>query len=220
MNMYIENLVKTLYKSEQYKYNHHLNIGKYLSFSERLNEIFETTDNKTNFNTLYQISEEYHICNVFDIVLNHIVEVYKENKHKVFLSDDFIKIYTGYNFNANTSLCNKLNNECIKYPIYVYIGYDEKSTVYAAALTKAESNDKIIIELNSAQIKDDENLLRSSCKHEFLHIRESYAKEYIDVLQSNKNRLHDNDIENIFNWNNSYNFFLKSIRICYLFNKA
>ena len=67
---------------------------------------------------------------------DEIEKLYFDNKDNVGLKNDFIEIYTGYNFDNNTSICNKLDNEKIKYPIYLRIAYDEKNQTYAAVWSR------------------------------------------------------------------------------------
>lgn len=221
MNKHIEKLVTLLYEDEKYKYDNFFKRGKTLSFFEHLNEMFEQQNNIKKDQELYWVAEEYHINNLFDNVIDKIEVLYIDNKNNKKVMQDYLELYTGYNFDINTSLCNKLNDISKKYPIYIRVAYNENDNTYGASLSKTESKDKIIIELNAASINDNIDLLRSTCKHELLHIRESYAKEYVDVLQSKKNRLPDKNTEqNVFTWNHSDGFFKHTLRVCYLFNKA
>ena len=220
MNQYIYKLINLLYSKDMQLYE---NTRHFYTYEQQLNRTFNKENNIDDMQEAYWLEESYHVSNVFDKVIDVIEKLYFDNKDNVGLKNDFIEIYTGYNFDNNTSICNKLDNEKIKYPIYLRIAYDEKNQTYAAVWSRQKAKDKIVIELNAGRIKDNMELLRSSCKHEFLHIRESYAKEYIDVLQSNKNRLPDNDKESD---NCPFIYLIGSIHLdkalscCYLFNKA
>ena len=86
--------------------------------------------------------------------------------------------------------------------IYIKIIYDEYSNVFSAVEDKSSV---ICIELNSAKIQNSIELLRSSCKHEFLHVREMYSNEFFDVLQNKKNKIPTN-IDNVFKWDVRYEY--------------
>ncbi len=212
MNKYIKQLVEYYFHNEKELYE-----NNYRKFRENFNWSYERRllyqyNNDVDFDNI--VNEEYHISDVFDDVIDVIGNIYKDN---IDISND-IKVYTGYNFNIKDSLCKKLDNENIKYPIYVYILNDTESTSYSYIKSEDKNNNEIVIYLNSYMIQDNIQLLRDSCKHEFLHIREMYALEDKDVLQSNKNKLPD-DEKNPFNWDNP-NYFDKSLRLCYIFNKS
>ena len=66
--------------------------------------------------------------------------------------------------------------------IYIKIIYDEYSNVFSAVEDKSSV---ICIELNSAKIQNSIELLRSSCKHEFLHVREMYSQMQNDTSYIN-----------------------------------
>ncbi len=212
MNKYIKQLVEYYFHNEKELYE-----NNYRKFRENFNWSYERRllyqyNNDVDFDNI--VNEEYHISDVFDDVIDVIGNIYKDN---IDISND-IKVYTGYNFNIKDSLCKKLDNENIKYPIYVYILNDTESTSYSYIKSEDKNNNEIVIYLNSYMIQDNIQLLRDSCKHEFLHIREMYALEDKDVLQSNKNKLPD-DEKNPFIWDNP-NYFDKSLRLCYIFNKS
>lgn len=212
MNKYIKELVEYYFHNEKELYENnyrHLRGNFNWSYERRLQYQY---NNDTDFDNI--VNEEYHISDVFDDVIDVIENIYKDN---IDISND-VKVYTGYNYNIKNSLCKKVDNENIKYPIYVYILNDNESTSYSYIKSEDKDNNEIVIYLNSYKIQDNTQLLRDSCKHEFLHIREMYALEDKDVLQSNKNRLPD-DEENLFLWDNP-NYFEKSLRLCYIFNKS
>lgn len=211
MNKYVTELVEYYFHNEKKLYENnyrHLRGNFNWSYERRLQYQYNDDDDMLNI-----INEEYHISDVFDEVIDVIEDIYKDN---IDISRD-IKVYTGYNYNIKNSLCKKVDNENIKYPIYVYILNDIKSTSYSYIKSEDKDDNEIVIYLNSYMIQNNIQLLRDSCKHEFLHIREMYALEDKDALKSEKNRLPD-DETNPFIWDNMY--FEKSQRLCYIFNKS
>lgn len=212
MNKYIKELVEYYFHNEKelYENNYRKFRGNFnWSYERKLQ--YQYNDDEDMFNI---VNEEYHISDVFDDVIDVIENIYNDN---IDISND-VKVYTGYNYNIKDSLCKKLDNENIKYPIYVYILNDTESTSYSYIKSEDKNNNEIVIYLNSYMIQDNIQLLRDSCKHEFLHIREMYALEDKDILQSNKNKLPD-DEENPFIWDIP-DYFEKSLRLCYIFNKS
>ncbi|MBO6272628.1 hypothetical protein J6O48_07590 [bacterium] len=153
--------------------------------------------------------EEYHVINMFDDVIDDIVSIYHNNK-------DLNKlIYTQYNFNVFKQTCSKLNNESKDIPIYIKIINAKFNSEYSAV----DDNDltNIIIELNKSKIVND-IILKSCLQHEFLHVREMFAKPFYNILKSNKNRIPENE-DNLFIYLND-NLFNTIIDICYVFNKS
>lgn len=102
------------------------NTRHFYTYEQQLNRTFNKENNIDDMQEAYWLEESYHVSNVFDKVIDVIEKLYFDNKDNVGLKNDFIEIYTGYNFDNNTSICNKLDNEKIKYPIYLRIAYDEK----------------------------------------------------------------------------------------------
>lgn len=212
MNKYVKELVeyyfhneKKLYENTWYNSRHSFHLPYY----RQLQYQYNNDDDMFNI-----VNEEYHISDVFDEVIDVIEDIYEDN---IDINND-IKIYTGYNYNIKTSLCKKTDNENIKYPIYIHIYSDKNDTTYSYVEDRDKSNNEIIIGLNSFKIQNNIQLLRDSCKHEFLHVREMYALENKDVLKSNKNKTPDAEI-NPFIWDTP-NYFEKSMRLCYIFNKS
>lgn len=160
------------------------------------------------------LSEEYHIDFTFTKMLIAIQDIY-ENNYK---STDNALLYTGYNFNEITQKCNKQHNEDIDIPIYIQIIYASDNNEYSAVVDKDESPDKIIIQINSSKIEENISLLYGSLHHEFLHIREMYAKSDINILKSFKNKIPENET-NKFIYLNNY-FFNIIMCICYVFKES
>jgi len=146
MNKYIKQLVEYYFHNEKELYE-----NNYRKFRENFNWSYERRllyqyNNDVDFDNI--VNEEYHISDVFDDVIDVIGNIYKDN---IDISND-IKVYTGYNFNIKDSLCKKLDNENIKYPIYVYILNDTESTSYSYIKSEDKNNNEIVIYLNSYMI--------------------------------------------------------------------
>lgn len=159
-----------------------------------------------------KLNEEYHITTVFDDVITDIGEIYNKG------IDNEI-IYTNWNFNSETQLCNNLCTEDIDIPIYVEI-FNQNSKEFSAVYDKEDYPGKIIIQLNRFKIKGNKTRLYACCRHEFLHIREMYATNH-NVLKSYKNRIPDNNLVKQFSDSVLNDFFFDIIKnICYLYNNS
>lgn len=177
---------------------------------------FARTPISMQINTNIDISEEQHIDYTFTKMLVTIQDLYLNN-YKNIDNDDLI--YTGFNFNVITQKCIKQSNENIPIPIYIQIMYAVNYKEYTSLVDKEDSPDKIIIYINSWKIEDDCSLLFGALHHEFLHLREMYAKSDVNILKSFKNRIPDIDEENVFkNLKPELFDIIKSI--CYIFKQS
>ena len=196
MNNYIEYLIQTYYLHEKEKHDMFKGRGT-RSYIDDINISFENI----NKNMYIMVAEEYHITNMFDEVIDEIQHLYFNHVN----DSEIEQIFTGYalkyiNGKPNIIKLQENTNDSNLYMIYIKIIYDEYSNVFSAVEDKSSV---ICIELNSAKIQNSIELLRSSCKHEFLHVREMYSNEFFDVLQNKKNKIPTN-IDNVFKWDLRY----------------
>ena len=204
INKHIENLVNSIMLTEKQNYEKNFHSRFKPDFQYSIYERFYSIDNSM----IDSVNEEYHIQTLFDEVLNKIEELYIQNKN-----DNLTQVYTGYalkykDTSPEVIYIQEPTKEC--YPIYIKIIYEPETNVYAAV---QEQRKPIVIEINSYKIEDDINLLRSACKHEFLHIREKYAKENIDVLQNKKNLVPQN-LDKVFLWDRDFRYEYNAASFC------
>lgn len=183
---------------------------------KQIKTLVETFFEDTSFYELSFIFEDQHVVLTYKNVLKEIEKIYKQQKQ----SNKNQTIYTGYNLNIDTQKVSLQNNQNIEIPIYVKLIFTDDRKIYAALEERVEHPDKIIVQLNVNYIMEYEELLYSSIHHEFLHVREMYCKEDLNVLQLSKNIIPNKEKEiNLFKHLNPYDFDL-IMNICYLFNKS
>lgn len=183
---------------------------------KHIKTLVETFFEDTYYHELSFIFEDQHVVLTYKNVLKEIEKIYEQQKYS---NQDQI-IYTGYNLNIDTQKVSLKNNQNIEIPIYAKLIFTDDRTVYAALEERDDHPNKIIVQLNVNYIMEHEELLYSSIHHEFLHVREMYCEEDLNVLQLHKNIIPDRDNEiNLFKHLNKNDFKL-IMNICYLFNKS
>lgn len=184
--------------------------------NKHIKTLVETFFEDTYYHELSFIFEDQHIVLTYKNVLKEIEKIYDQQKY----SNQDQTIYTGYNLNIDNQIVSQQNNQNIDIPIYVKLIFTDDRIVYAALEERDEHPDKIIVQLNVNYIMEHEELLYSSVHHEFLHVREMYCEENLNVLQLPKNKIPDKEKEiNLFKYLNTYDFKL-IMNICYMFNKS
>ena len=209
-NKYIEELIDTYYLEEKQNHDQFKGRGIFpydITIIGNYSHLYENSDV-----FLISLSEEYHISNMFDEVIDEIERIYKNNQN-----NDNVVLDTGYYlyYENNFPKLSNNNEKPVekKYQIYIKLLNDPYNLTYGAV----EKDNDIIIQLNTGTIQNDYDLLRETCKHEFLHVREMYSKEQTNILLSKKNRLPE-DIDNAFTWDNNVEEF--AVNMCILFQPS
>ena len=110
---------------------------------------------------------------VIDDIAAFIEELFKDDY------DIGILYYTGYNYNINAAAFNYLNKETEDCPLYIRF-IDKPEQIRAFVEERNMNSRKIILNINLHSY--DPDFLKYNLQHEFVHIREMYAREDIDVL--------------------------------------